>query len=69
MYAIIALHPETLQEYEAILTDEVHYDQDDYIRYHVPEDDYAPYRVIPKELVVLVKELSITQLNEAIKSL
>ena len=59
MYAIIALHPETLQEYEAILTDEVHYDQ----------DDYAPYRVIPKELVVLVKELSITQLNEAIKSL
>ncbi len=64
---IIMLHPETLQECEPILTDEVHY-VDDHIRYHVPEDDYAPYRFIPKELVVLVKEFSITQLNEAIKS-
>ena len=69
MYAIIALNPETLEEYETILTDEVHYDGDNYIRYHVPEDDYAPYRIIYNEFVVLVKELSITQLNDAIKSL
>jgi hypothetical protein len=65
---IISLDPETLQECEPILTDEVQY-IDDHIRFHVPEDDYAPSRVIPNELVVLVKELSIKQLNEAIKSL
>ena len=68
MYAIITLDPETLQECEPILTDDVQYRDDD-IRVSVPEDDYAPYRFIPKQLVVLVKELSITQLNDAIKSL
>jgi hypothetical protein len=68
MYAIITLDHETLQECEPILTDDVQY-IDDHIRYNVEYDDYAPYRFIPKQLVVLVKEISITQLNEAIKSL
>lgn len=68
MYAVITLDPNTLEECEPILTDDVQYRDDDII-IHVPEDDYAPSRFIPKELVVLVKELSITQLNEAIKSL
>lgn len=68
MYAVITLDPNTLEEYEPILTDDVQYRDDD-IRVSVPEDDYAPYRFIPKELVVLVKEVSIKQLNDAIKSL
>jgi hypothetical protein len=68
MYAVITLDAQTLQEDEPILTNDVQY-IDDHIRVYIAEDDYAPYRFIPKELVVLVKELSITQLNEAIKSL
>lgn len=69
MYAVITLNAQTLQEDEPpILTNDVHY-IDDHVRVYIAEDDYAPYRFIPKELVVLVKELSITQLNEAIKSL
>ena len=68
MYAVITLDPQTLQEDEPILTNDVHY-IDDHVRVYIAEDDYAPYRFIPKELVVLVKEVSITQLNEAIKSL
>lgn len=68
MYAVITLDAQTLQEDEPILTNDVQY-VDDHVRVYIAEDDYAPYRFIPKELVVLVKELSITQLNEAIKSL
>ena len=68
MYAVIILDAQTLQEDEPILTNDVQY-IDDHVRVYIAEDDYAPYRFIPKELVVLVKELSITQLNEAIKSL
>jgi hypothetical protein len=68
MYAIITLNEETSEEYEPILTDEIYYG-DDSIKFHTPEDDYAPYKFIPNELVVLVKELSIKQLNDAIKSL
>ena len=68
MYAVITLDPNTLEEYEPILTDDVQYRDDD-VRVHIPEDDYAPYRFIPKNRIVLVKEVSIKQLNDAIKSL
>ena len=68
MYVVITLDAQTLQEDEPILTNDVQY-IDDHIRVYIAEDDYAPYRFIPKHLVVLVKEVSITQLNEAIKSL
>jgi hypothetical protein len=71
MYAVITLDPNTLEEREPILTNNVQYIDND-IRVYITEmerDDYAPCLLIPKEQVVLVKKVSITQLNEAIKSL
>ena len=68
MYAVITLDPETLEECEPILTEDVHY-ENNHIRVNCFEDDYAPYRFIHKDLVVLVKPISIKELNEAIKSL
>lgn len=67
MKAIIILDPVTLEE-ELILTNDVQY-IDNHVRYDVEHDDYAPYRFIPKELVILVKDVFMLQLTDAIKAL
>jgi hypothetical protein len=67
MKAIIILDPITLEE-ELVLTNDVQY-IDNHVRYDVEHDDYAPYRFVPKELVVLVKHVSMLQLTDAIKAL
>lgn len=41
----------------------------DFNNLHIMHHDYAPYRFIPKELVILVKDVFMLQLTDAIKAL